>query len=180
MFRWACFCWHIRLHHGHQVLVNWLPQLFHWFWLKKGLISNSLHFALNLWMALPPPASQTFFTYILLLRSSVPLQTPECSEYHPFAQSPVIRALSLTKPKQPGTNSSPLSVRHPLSVPSTLPWKPFSFRKHFFQSPFPEVPVCVKVCVCVWLFGWAWVCSGVCVCCLYELLTSKYMYVLHL
>ena len=76
-------------------------------------------------------------------------------------------------------SSSLLSVTHPLSVPSNLPWKPFSFRKLFLQSLCPEVLVCVKVCVCV----------CVCVCarararvwvhmfavCVFELLMSKYM-----
>ena len=111
---------------------------------KKGLISNYLHFALNLWNVLPLPTSQIFFTFTLLLGSSVLLQTPECSEYPSFAQSQVVSALSITKLQQHGTNSLLLSVMHPLSVPSSLPWKPY-----YFQSPCPEVLVCVKVCVCV-------------------------------
>ena len=94
--------------------LHWLPIE------KKGLISNLLHFALNLRMVLPLPTSQIFFTFTLLLGNSVLLQTPVCSEYHPFAQSQVVSALSLTKLQQHGTNSPLLSVTYPLSVPSDL------------------------------------------------------------
>ena len=72
-------------------------------------------------MVLPLPTSQIFFTFTLLLGSSVLLQTPECSEYPSFAQSQVVSALSITKLQQHGTNSLLLSVMHPLSVPSSLP-----------------------------------------------------------
>ena len=72
-------------------------------------------------MVLPLPTSQTFFTFTLLLGSPVLLQTPERSEYHPFAQSQVVSALSLTKLQQHGTSSQLLSVTHPVSVPSNLP-----------------------------------------------------------
>ena len=114
---------------------------------KKGLISNYFHFALNLWNVLPLPTSQIFFTFTLL-GSSVLLQTHEFSEYHPFAQSQVVSVLSLTKLQQHGTSFSFLSVTHPLSVPSNLPWKPFSFRNLLFlQCPCPEVCMCARVWV---------------------------------
>ena len=71
-------------------------------------------------VVLPLPTSQTIFTFTLPLGSSVLLQTSECSECHPFAQSQVVSALSLTKLQQHGTNSPLLSVTHPLSVPSDL------------------------------------------------------------
>ena len=93
--------------------------------LKKGSFSNSLHFALNLWMVLPPPTSQIFFTFTLLLASSVILQASECSEYHPFTQSPVVRALSRTQFQLHETNSAVLSIAHSLSVLPNFPWKPF-------------------------------------------------------
>ena len=118
--------------------------------LKKGSILNLLHFALNLWLVLPLPTSRTFFIFRLLLGRSIPLQTSECSIYHPFAHSQVVSALSLTKLQQHGEKKNPpLSITHLPPVPSNLPWKPFSFRKLFLQSPCPEVPLCVKVCVCV-------------------------------
>ena len=72
-------------------------------------------------VVLPLPTSQTIFTFTLPLGSSVLLQTSECSECHPFAQSQVVSALSLTKLQQHGTNSPLLSVMHPPSVPSNLP-----------------------------------------------------------
>ena len=155
-------------------------------------------------MVLPPPTSQTFFTFTLLLGSSVPLQTPECSEYHPFARSLVVSALSLTKLQLHGTNSPLLSVTHPLLVLSNLPGKPFSFRKLFLHSHCPEVPVCVKVCacararararVCVCVSVCLCVCVSVCLCvcvcvrarvlefaiCVFEFLTSRHMYDLDL
>ena len=131
--------------------------------LKKGLILNSLHFALNFWMVLPLPTSQTFFTFTLLLGSSVLLQTPECSEYQPFAQNKVVSALSLTKLQQHGTSFPLLSVTHPLSVPSNLPWKPFSFRKLFLQSPALRW-LCVTRCVFVYRCVYS--SAHACVCCL--------------
>ena len=147
-----------------SVMSHLFSMLCTGFQLKKGLISNLLHFALNLWMVLPLPTSQIFFTFTLLLGSSVFLQPPKFSDYPPFAQSKMVSVLSLTKLQQHGTSSPLLSVTHPLSVPSNLPWKSFSFRKHILQSPCPEVPVCVKVCVCVRVCVCASV--GAYVCCL--------------
>ena len=68
-----------------------------------------------------PTYLSDIFLIALLLGSSALLQTPECSEYHPLAQSQVVSALSLTKLQQHGTSSPLLSVTHPLSVPSNLP-----------------------------------------------------------
>ena len=48
---------------------------------------------------------QNFFTFTLLPGSSALQQTPECSEYHPSEQSPVVSALSLTRLQLSGTNS---------------------------------------------------------------------------
>ena len=104
---------------------------------KKRIAVKLTHFPLNLLMVLPLPTPQTLFTFTLLLGSSVLLQTAECSEYPPFAQSQVVSALSLTKLQHHGTHSPLLFVTHPRSVPSNLPWKPFSFWKLFLQSPCP-------------------------------------------
>ena len=41
---------------------------------------------LETYIALPPPTSQTLFTFILFPSSSILLQTPKRSEYHPLAQ----------------------------------------------------------------------------------------------
>ena len=143
--------------------------------LKKGLISNMLHFALNLWMILPLPTSRTFFTFTLLLGSSVLLQTPGCSECLPFAQSQAVSALSLTKLPQHGTNSQLLSVTHPLSIPSNFHWKPFSFHKLLLKYPCLEAPLCVKVCVCVCMC--VYVCACVCVCVCLCVWVCVYVYV---
>ena len=64
---------------------------------------------------------QNFFTFTLLPGSSALLQTPECSDYHPSEQSPVVSSLSLTKPQLSGTNSLFLSAILPLSVLLNLP-----------------------------------------------------------
>ena len=47
--------------------------------------------------------------------------TPECLEYHPFEQSPMVSALSLTKVQLCGTNSLFRSVILPLSALLNLP-----------------------------------------------------------
>ena len=64
---------------------------------------------------------QNFFTFTLPPGSSALLQTPECSEYHPSEQSPVVSALSLTRLQLSGTNSLFLSAILPLSAPLNLP-----------------------------------------------------------
>ena len=116
---------------------------------KKGLISNSLHFAINLWMILPLPTSQTFFTFTLLLGSSVLLQTPECQ--NTTSSHKVVSASSLKK--APTTwNKLPPSIRHVSSVSFFKSSLKASFRKHFLQSPCPEVHVCVKVFSYFFLF----------------------------
>ena len=53
--------------------------------------------------------------------SSALLQTPECSEYHPSAQSPVVSALFLTRLHLSGTNSLFLSAILPVSALLNLP-----------------------------------------------------------
>ena len=60
-------------------------------------------------------------TITLLPGSSALLQTPDCSEYHPSEQSPVVIVLSLTRLHLSGTNSQFLSVILPLSVLSNRP-----------------------------------------------------------
>ena len=97
--------------------------------LKKGLISNSLHFALNFWMVLPLPTSQIFFTFTSLHGSSVLLQTPEFSEYPPFAQSQ-LPALFLL----PSSNKTEQAPRF---YPSRITLKTFLFSKTFSSVPLP-------------------------------------------
>ena len=133
-------------------------------------------------MVLPPPTSQVFLTLMILPSNSVPLQTPACSEYHPFGQHRVVSAFSHTRTKlqQHGTNSSLLSVTHPLPVPFKSFLKIFLFSKTFLQSLCPEVPVCVKVCVCVWVGVHVRARAHLFGDCVFEVLTSKYMCVLDL
>ena len=64
---------------------------------------------------------QNFFTFTLLPGSSALLQTPECSDYHPSEQSPVVSSLSLTKPQLSGTNSLFSSAIVPVSALLNLP-----------------------------------------------------------
>ena len=68
-----------------------------------------------------PSTFQNFFTFTLLPGSSALLQTPECSEYHPSEQNPVVSALSLTRLQLSGTNSLFLSAILPLSALFNLP-----------------------------------------------------------
>ena len=138
--------------------------------LVTGLISNSLYFALNLWVVLPLPTSQTFFTFTLLLCSPVLLQTPECSEYHPFAQSQVVSALSLTELQQLGINSPLPPVTHAFSVSSfKSSLKTFLFSKTFSSVHLPwGASVCQGVCLYADVLLCIYVCASgrACVCCL--------------
>ena len=122
-----------------------------------------LCFALRSYLIRLPSTFQNFSTFTLLPGSSALLQAPECSEYHPSEQSPVVSTLSLTRLWLSGTNSLFLSAILPLSALLNLPWKPFSFYKPFLQSHCPDmwlVCVCVCVCVCMCVF----VCVCVCLC----------------
>ena len=84
------------------------------------------------------------------ISSVLRVQTPECSEYHPSEQSPVVSALSLSYQAPRIWNQLPASVRHSttsvhLLVLLNLPLKTFFSRSHC-----PEVCVRACVCVCVW------------------------------
>ena len=124
--------------------------------LKKGLISNSLQFPLNLWMALPLPTSQIFFTFTLL-GSSVILQTPECSEYSPAFRTKSNGQHSFSYQARTTWNKLPASIRHASSVSSfKSSLKTFLLSKSFSSVPLPlgacvsrGVSVCLCVCVCV-------------------------------
>ena len=94
-----------------------------------------------------------------------------------FCINQVVSALSLTKLQQHGTSFPLLSVTHPLSVPSDLPRKPFSFQKLFLQSPCPEEFVCVKVCVCVCMCVCASVGAYVCCLCIWIFDVQSYIYI---
>ena len=98
-----------------------------------------------------PSYFQNFFAFTLLPGRSALLQTPECSEYHPSEQSPVVSALSLTRLQLSGTNSLFLSTILPLSALLNLAWKPFSFLKTFSSVSLPwyATGVCVCACMCV-------------------------------
>ena len=76
-----------------------------------------------------------------LVGSSVLLHTPECSQYHPLAQSPVISAFPRTKLQIPWTNYPFLSITLSLSTVSNL-WEIFLFL-HIFSS----VPLSWGTCV---------------------------------
>ena len=117
------------------------------------------------------------FTFTPSLGSSVLLQTSACSGYHTVTQSPVVIALSLTKPQLHGTT--------PRFYPSRILCQFFQifleslslFQNYFFSSTALRClcmyqGVCVCLCVCV--------CVCVCACvrartwgaCVFELLTA--------
>ena len=131
--------------------------------LKKESISNSFHSALNLWMVLPLPTSQIFFTFTLLLGSSVLLQTPECSDYPSVCiKSSGQRFFSYQAPTT--WTNLPASLRHASSVScfrSSL--KTFLFSKTFSSVPLPwGACVCQGVCLCVYVCVCACECGCVC------------------
>ena len=110
--------------------------------LSRGSNTNCLCFALRSFFIRLPSTFQNFFTFTLLPGSSALLQTPECSEYHPSEQSPVVSALSLTRLQLP------VSVRHSTSVSSyKSSLKTFLSLKNIFLSPIALMCVCVCVCV---------------------------------
>ena len=95
--------------------------LFSGYLLSRGLNTNCLCFALRSFLSRLPSTFQNYFTFTLPPGSSAFLQTPECSEYHPSEQSPVVGALSLTRLRLSGTNSLFLSTILPLSACLNLP-----------------------------------------------------------
>ena len=95
--------------------------LFTGYLLSRGSNTNCLCFALTSFLIRLPSTFQNFFTFTLPPGSSALLQTPDCSEYHPSEQSPVVSALSLTRLQLSGTNSLFLSAILPLSAPLNLP-----------------------------------------------------------
>ena len=76
------------------------------------------------------------------------LQTPECSEYHPSKQSPVVSTLSYQTPVI--WNQLPVSVRHSTSIISfKSSLKIFLFLKAISSVPLSwHMTLCVYVCVC--------------------------------
>ena len=95
--------------------------LFTGYLLSRGSNINCLCFALRSLLIRLPSTFQNFFTFTFLPGSSALLQTPECSEYHPSEQSPVVSALSLTRLQLSRTNSLSLSAILPLSAFLNLP-----------------------------------------------------------
>ena len=143
---WRCWCsrapW--RIPHDTRVSACWSPRRSSWCfrpswpapWTQYAAQDNRRQ-PFESWIHItkhhcfkiishqvPISTFQNFFTFTLLPGSSTLLQTPECSEYHPSKQSPVVSALSLTRLQLFGTSSLFLSFY--LSVLSNLPWKPFS------------------------------------------------------
>ena len=85
--------------------------LFTGYLLSRGSNKNCLCFALRSFLIRFPSTFQNFFTPTLPPGSSALLQTPECLEYHPSEQSPVISdSFSYQAPVI--WNQLPVSVRH--------------------------------------------------------------------
>ena len=90
--------------------------------LSRGSNTNCLiFFCFKIILIRLPSTFQNFFTFTLLPGSSALLQTPECSEYHPSEQSPVVSTPSLTWLQLSRTNSLFLSTILPLSALLNLP-----------------------------------------------------------
>ena len=139
--------------------------------LKKGLISNSLHFALNLWMVLPLPTSQILFTLIgtppRQFRSSADTRVFRIPSFR--TKSSGQRSFSYQAPTT--RNKLPASIRHASSASSfKSSLKTFLFSKTF-SSVLWGAGVCqgVRLCFCVLVLVHMF---AVCVC---EILMSKYI-----
>ena len=127
-----------------------------------------------------PNYPQSFFIFILLLGCSVLLQTPECSEYHPFAQ--VKWSVLFLLPSSNNIEQTPrfYPSRILCQFLQIFLENLFLFENVFFSAPALGclcVSRCVFVCGCVGcvrarVHGFA--------VCVFELWTSKYMYVLDL
>ena len=122
--------------------------LFTGYLLNRGSNTNCLCFALRSFLVMLPSTFQNFFTFTLPPGSSAVIQTPECSEYHPSEQRPVVSALSLTRLQLSGISSLFLSVILPLSAPENL-----SLFINLFFSFIALIALicdcCMYICVCV-------------------------------
>ena len=105
--------------------------------LNRGSNTNCLCFALRSFLIWLPSTFQNFFTFTFPPGSSALLQTPECSEYHPSEQSPVVSALSLTRLQLSGTNSLFLSARSTSVSSFKSSLKTFLFLKTFSSVSLP-------------------------------------------
>ena len=104
--------------HSHLPISLQCFILFTGYLLSRGSNTSCLCSALRSFLTKPSSAFQNFFTFTLLPGSSALLQTPECSEYHPSAESPVVSTLSYQVAAV--WNQLPVSVRHSTSVLSDL------------------------------------------------------------
>ena len=106
--------------------------------LSRGSNTNCLYFALRSFLVKLISIFQNVFAFTLFPGSSVLLQTPECSEYHPSAQSPeVMRSFpyqaSIVRSQLP-LSVSPVPLSD-ISFKSSL--KTFLFSKTFSSVPLP-------------------------------------------
>lgn len=109
--------------------------------------SKTKYFALT-WRSLirPPSTSDTFFTFAVFLSSSVLLQTPKRSEYHPSTLSLVVSTLFNRAPTT--RNQFTVSVCHAFSVSSfRSSWKTVLIWHFCFFSSSVERCMCASVCV---------------------------------
>ena len=115
-------------------------------------------FALRSFLIKPRSTFQNCFTITLLPGSPALLQTRECSEYHLYAQSPVVSLLSLTRLQ--------LSGPTPCFSPSFYLCQFFQIflenifsktilLKHFLQSSCPEIRTlgCIRAYDVHWIFA---------------------------
>ena len=110
------------------------------FLLHRESSTNSCYRVLKSSLSSPPPTSQTFFTFTLLLGSSVLMQRPECSECHPQ------RSFSYQAPTTT-LHFYPSRILCQFFQIFLKKQNPVSFPKLFLQFHCPEVPVCVCMCM---------------------------------
>ena len=112
--------------------------LFAGYLLSRGSNTNRACFALRSFLIRLPSIFQNFFTFTLLPGSSALLQTPECSEYHPSEESPVVMQRSFPYQAPVIWNQLPVFVRHSTSVNSfKSSLKTFLFLETFSSVSLP-------------------------------------------
>ena len=130
-------------------LILWNPRPAHVSFFFSGLLltreSKTKYFALRS-LIRPPATSDTFFTFAVFLSSSILLQTPKCSEYHPLTLSSVVMTLFNRAPTT--WNQFTVSVCHAYFVSSFRSSSKTVLIWHFcFFSSSVERCVCASVCV---------------------------------
>ena len=145
--------------------------------LKKGLILNSLHFALNFWMVLPLPTPQIFFTFTLLLSKSLNGSAPTYLSdlLHLYTPSWQLRSSADTRVFRIPPFRTESSGQHSFSYQAPTTWNKlpasicqflqiFLENLSLFENSFfsPLALRCLWVSRCLFVCGCVDVCLSVC------------------